>query len=63
MPVEEEEPIHLLYDITVDRDTCTSIVVVNSASSAALYIGNQHLICWCSSIKAGLELCLPLLCE
>ncbi|RLL97668.1 hypothetical protein CFD26_105896 [Aspergillus turcosus] len=65
MPVEEEEPLCLsdMTYTTVNGDTCTSIAVANSVSSAALYIGNQHLIRWCSSIKAGLKLCLPLPCE
>jgi LysM repeat protein len=64
MPVEKE-PICLsdLTYTTVNGDTYTSIAVANSVSSAALYIGNQHLIRWCSSIKAGLKLCLPLPCE
>ncbi|KAL4973540.1 hypothetical protein BDW66DRAFT_153726 [Aspergillus desertorum] len=44
-------------------DTCTSIAKANSVSSAALYMGNQDTVRWCSSIKAGLELCLPLQCE
>ncbi|KAL5042121.1 hypothetical protein BDW71DRAFT_217250 [Aspergillus fruticulosus] len=48
---------------TIKGDTCTSIAKANSVSSAALYMGNQDAIRWCSSINADLGLCLPLQCE
>ncbi|KAJ5142746.1 uncharacterized protein N7515_001533 [Penicillium bovifimosum] len=48
---------------TVEDDTCTSIAKANKVSSAALYMGNQDLILDCSSLSAGLKLCLPLSCN
>jgi hypothetical protein len=48
---------------TAKDDTCTSIAKANNVSSAALYMGNQDLILDCSSLSAGLKLCLPLTCE
>ncbi|KAF7180792.1 hypothetical protein CNMCM7691_010083 [Aspergillus felis] len=55
MPVEEEKPICLsdMTYTTVDGDTCTSIAVANSISSAALYISNQHLIRTSENITPG----------
>ncbi|KAL6234792.1 hypothetical protein BDW75DRAFT_230891 [Aspergillus navahoensis] len=61
--VPEKETPFCLSDTmytTVKGDTCTSIAEANSLSSAALYMGNQDLIFECSSLSAGLKLCLPL---
>ncbi|KAL6229168.1 hypothetical protein BDW75DRAFT_245974 [Aspergillus navahoensis] len=63
LPTEESICLSEKTHTTSDGDTCTSIAKANSISSAALYMGNQDLIQWCSSIKSGLELCLPLPCE
>jgi hypothetical protein len=63
LPTEESICLSEKTHTTSDGDTCTSIAKANSVSSAALYMGNQDLIQWCSSIKSGLELCLPLPCE
>ncbi|KAJ0413544.1 hypothetical protein BJY00DRAFT_319698 [Aspergillus carlsbadensis] len=63
-PVPTEEAL-CLSDETYTPwagDTCTSIAKAHSLSSAALYMGNQDIIQWCSSIKPGLDLCLPLSC-
>lgn len=62
---EEEAPVCLSETkyTTVQGDTCTSIAANNNVSSAALYMGNQETIRWCSSIKPGLSLCLPLPCS
>ncbi|KAL2004770.1 hypothetical protein VTN00DRAFT_3298 [Thermoascus crustaceus] len=49
--------------VTVAGDTCASIAQAHGVSSAALYMGNQELVPDCNNIKAGLTLCLPLLCE
>ena len=43
-------------------DTCSSIALQYSVPSAAVYTGNQQLFYNCSSIPAGLQLCLPLSC-
>ncbi|EPS32683.1 putative exo-beta-1,3-glucanase [Penicillium oxalicum 114-2] len=62
----DEEPDFCLsekYYTTVTGDTCTSIAEANSISSASLYMGNQKQILSCSSMKAGLKLCLPPTCE
>ncbi|KAL3443939.1 hypothetical protein BJX65DRAFT_311416 [Aspergillus insuetus] len=63
-PVPTEEALCLLNETytTSNRDTCTSIATAHSVSSAALYMGNQDIIQWCSSINPGLDLCLPLSC-
>jgi hypothetical protein len=48
------------YTTTAD-DTCDSIALEKSISSAALFKGNPVLYN-CSSIPAGVDLCLPLSC-
>lgn len=47
---------------TVDGDTCDSIALANSMSSASIYLGNQDQIYNCADIPADLTLCLPLSC-
>ncbi|CAG8040248.1 unnamed protein product [Penicillium olsonii] len=47
---------------TKGGDTCTSIALDYSLSSAALYMGNQDLIRDCDQVVVGKELCLPLSC-
>lgn len=63
LPVEEAPCFPGETYTTSDGDTCTSIARAHNISSAALYMGNQGIIGWCSSIKPGLELCLPLPCQ
>ncbi|KAL4756108.1 pectate lyase superfamily protein-domain-containing protein [Aspergillus foveolatus] len=63
LPTEEALCLSDVTYTTADGDTCTSIAKATSVSSAALYMGNQDIIQWCSSIKPGLELCLPLSCK
>ncbi|KAH8698403.1 pectate lyase superfamily protein-domain-containing protein [Talaromyces proteolyticus] len=60
-----EEPICISENIytTKDGDTCTSIALDYSLSSAALYMGNQNLIHDCQKVAKGAKLCLPLSCE
>ncbi|CAG8905451.1 unnamed protein product [Penicillium egyptiacum] len=60
---EDEFCVSDNYYTTVKGDNCTSIAAANSISSASLYMGNQNKIVDCSSMKAGLKLCLPLTCE
>ncbi|KAK2750071.1 hypothetical protein FQN57_004563 [Myotisia sp. PD_48] len=62
---KEPEPDCLsdLTYITAAGDTCDSIAMEKSISSAALYMGNQELIYNCSKIEADLTLCLPLSCN
>ncbi|KEY65065.1 hypothetical protein S7711_09858 [Stachybotrys chartarum IBT 7711] len=43
---------------TAEGDTCDSIAIANSASSATLFYLNAHLPN-CTAIRSGLELCLP----
>lgn len=45
-----------------DGDTCDSIALANSISAATLYYQNPNLTN-CSSIAAGLSLCLPEKCQ
>ncbi|KAF7173027.1 hypothetical protein CNMCM5623_005136 [Aspergillus felis] len=61
----EEEPLCLSDNIyyTKEGDTCTSIALDYSVSSAALYMGNQDLIRNCQRVAVGQKLCLPLSCE
>jgi hypothetical protein len=61
----EEEPLCLSDNIyyTKAGDTCTSIALDYSVSSAALYMGNQDLIRNCQRVAVGQKLCLPLSCE
>ncbi|KAL3421768.1 hypothetical protein PVAG01_05924 [Phlyctema vagabunda] len=47
---------------TQGGESCASIALGYSISSASLYMANQQTIGNCSSIVAGLELCLPLPC-
>ncbi|GAB1209502.1 hypothetical protein APSETT445_008281 [Aspergillus pseudonomiae] len=47
---------------TVSGDTCDTIALKHSVSSAALFIGNPNLFN-CKDIPAGIELCLPFTCE
>lgn len=49
--------------ITQDGDTCDSIALAHSVSSAALYMGNQPKFADCNNIVPGLELCIPLSCD
>ncbi|KAH7124727.1 pectate lyase superfamily protein-domain-containing protein [Dactylonectria macrodidyma] len=46
---------------TTAKDTCDSIALAKSISSAALYLGNP-IIGNCSDIEQGTKLCLPLAC-
>ncbi|EEP79928.1 hypothetical protein UREG_04770 [Uncinocarpus reesii 1704] len=46
-----------------DGDTCDSIALAQSVSSAALFSGNSEIIHNCSRLPVGSELCLPLTCE
>ena len=48
---------------TEEGDTCGSIALAHSASSAALFIGNMRKIVNCSNVFPGAELCLPFPCE
>lgn len=48
---------------TTKTETCDSIALQRSLSSAALYMANQPAITNCSSIRAGTKLCLPLSCQ
>ncbi|GES64143.1 pectin lyase-like protein [Aspergillus terreus] len=48
---------------TKDGDTCTSIALEHSVSSATLYMGNQDLIRDCQQVVVGKVLCIPLSCE
>ena len=48
---------------TTKPETCDSIALQRSLSSAALYMANQPAITNCSSIRAGTKLCLPLSCQ
>lgn len=48
---------------TTKTETCDSIALQRSLSSAALYMANQPAITNCSSISAGTKLCLPLSCQ
>ncbi|KAG9251359.1 pectate lyase superfamily protein-domain-containing protein [Emericellopsis atlantica] len=47
---------------TVEGDTCDSIALANSVSSAALYRENDEAILDCDNIAAATELCLPTPC-
>ena len=47
--------------VTKEGDSCDSVAVENSISGATLYYINENLPN-CTTIKAGLELCLPLPC-
>lgn len=47
---------------TVSGDSCDSIAIANSVSSAALFKGNPAIFN-CSSVPAGLSICLPLTCS
>ncbi|KFY70725.1 hypothetical protein V498_10250, partial [Pseudogymnoascus sp. VKM F-4517 (FW-2822)] len=44
--------------ITKEGDSCDSVAIANSISGATLYYINENLHN-CTSIKAGLQLCLP----
>ncbi|KID94680.1 LysM domain protein, partial [Metarhizium majus ARSEF 297] len=48
--------------ITKDGDTCDSIALEHSLSSAAIYIGNPFSTPDCRSFEPGTELCLPPSC-
>lgn len=48
---------------TSANETCDSIALKESLSSASLYLGNQGIIRDCTSIPANVELCLPLSCQ
>lgn len=48
---------------TAPGDTCTSIALEYSVSSAALYLGNQDLIRDCARVVVGKEICIPLSCQ
>lgn len=50
------------YYTTVTGDTCDSIALTNSLSSAALFMSNSA-IRNCSNIETGNSLCLPLSCQ
>lgn len=63
--VHTEEPTDFCASdtyTTVDGDTCDSIALAKSVSSAALFIGSET-IRNCSNIKAGLSVCLPFPCD
>lgn len=65
-PDEEEEELFCLSDITYttrEGDTCTSIALDFSVSSAALYMGNQDLIRDCDRVVPNKEICIPLPCR
>lgn len=61
----EDPPICLSGNMYKTRagDTCTSIGLDYSVSSAALYMGNQELVQDCNDPLVGKDLCLPLPCE
>ncbi|PGH27695.1 hypothetical protein AJ80_00710 [Polytolypa hystricis UAMH7299] len=61
----EDDPMCLSDNIytTMEGDTCTSIALDYSVSSAGLYMGNQDLIRDCGQVVLGKDLCLPLPCE
>jgi hypothetical protein len=48
---------------TTKTETCDSIALQRSVSSAALFMANQPAITNCSTIYAGTKLCLPLSCQ
>lgn len=48
--------------MTKDGDTCDSIAIAKSVSSAAIYIGNPFTTPDCKSFKTGTKLCLPPSC-
>ncbi|KAL4962958.1 pectin lyase-like protein [Aspergillus stella-maris] len=65
-PEEEEEELFCLSDITYttqEGDTCTSIALDFSVSSAALYMGNQDLIRDCERVVPNKKICIPLSCQ
>lgn len=65
-PDEEEEELFCLSDITYttrEGDTCKSIALDFSVSSAALYMGNQDLIRDCDRVVPNKEICIPLPCR
>ncbi|KAE8381463.1 pectin lyase fold/virulence factor [Aspergillus bertholletiae] len=63
--IPEDDPLCVSDNIytTKKGDTCTSIALNHSISSAALYMGNQDLIRDCNQVVTGKNLCLPLSCE
>ncbi|CAK7227466.1 hypothetical protein SBRCBS47491_006577 [Sporothrix bragantina] len=49
---------------TVAGETCDSIALAASVSTASLFLGNQRVLTTCSgALAAGLSLCLPLTCS
>jgi hypothetical protein len=67
-PLEKVQPAPLPYCLTGKRystkqgDTCESIAKSNSASAAAIYMGNQDLIKDCAKVTAGVSVCIPMTC-
>jgi hypothetical protein len=67
-PLDKLDPVVQPYCLSGKRyntkqgDTCQSISSGSSISAPFLYMGNQDLIKNCSSIPAGLSLCLPMTC-
>ncbi|KAK4870959.1 hypothetical protein LT330_000196 [Penicillium expansum] len=47
---------------TIQGDTCDSIAVTHTISSAALFIGSPEIID-CTDIRPGLSICLPFSCD
>jgi hypothetical protein len=67
-PLDKPDPVVQPYCLSGKRyttkqgDTCQSISSGSSISAPFLYMGNQDLIKNCSSIPAGLSLCMPITC-
>lgn len=62
---EEEEDMCLseITYTTAEGDTCTSIALDFSVSSAALYLANQDLIRDCSKVVPNKKICIPIPCQ
>lgn len=51
------------YYMTKGGDSCNSISLSDSFSSASLFMGNTSTLHDCKDIQAGTKLCLPFPCE
>lgn len=61
-PLDTPCPAEQVY-VTKQGDTCDSIALEHSVSSAAIFMGNNLIMANCSSIPSNVTLCLPSSCE
>ncbi|KAF4495466.1 Glucan 1,3-beta-glucosidase [Fusarium agapanthi] len=64
-PSEQSEPAFCLSDVTYTTkagDTCDSLALKYSVSSAAIFIGNPDILN-CTDMAKGVSICLPLQCK